>query len=620
MKNPNSRGIISPLAILFVPAGLALGAAVGALFGLLTIWNPHALLNAGALLLLAFSLGFISIWTVRLSKLRNPATSFVLALAFTCSFIGASPYAAAAIAPPPASGVHSIWSYLGERRAAGVTLIAGFVAIKGWLLITGWFLGATLVALAAAGPCLVESLRPFCPRCRSWAWKTRWRFSVPNPGESALAELRSAKSFTSLVQVQPGGVHQVRARLGAESKRLEVRLGACNCGRMAAIAASLICTNAKNEKSSDPIMADLPAPPATRLKLFEWAESIDPSMQHVRPRLAAAPPPSGEPLSLDPADGEHASYTRWSAPLGASDSYCDNEYTRELRRRLEQGEYDLVEQALRAQRHAEDLAFVAEACADWTGRPQWMDDWETARPGSHALLLVRGINSVKRAWQARGSDWVPKNYAQFQSHLHQAVEDLHAAAAAAPRDPTPWAWLIYASKGLQEEQEVIKSLLAEAHKRTPFHRPAYSMARDAFASKWGGTDARMMELARRVLGAAPAGSHVHVLVPESHLECAASAWRNDGKEAGLAYWKSPAVADELRRASEKCFRPGAHRPTMDTPRTRAFFAYALWKAGAKEHAAEHLRIIGKTTPWGPFVPNIPFMKDSVRRARKACGV
>lgn len=619
-----SRGIMALQGVLLIPLCTLVVAAGGALYGMLTAVNPHALLNIIAYPFLIFGLGCTVVGTMRLSVLRSSLVALPIGIIFTVAFLAATVYGALVVAPPPSTGAaHTFWSYLGERRQTGLTLVAGYVPIKGWLLIILWVAGGALAAFGLVIPCLAEADRPFCQNCRSWAWRTRWRFTVRNPQEGALAELQQEKNLSALLNLRPDAVRHLAAQGKTKAKRVEVKLGACNCGRMATIAANLIRINVKDEKSTDWIMADIPAPRQTREKLFQWAESIDPSMQSRRPKLGTAPAqPSGEPFDIDPqpAEGEHISKMRWTAPLGASDSYCDNSYTRELRRRLSQGDYDLVDQALRDQKHPEDFAVVAEACADWEGRPQWMEDWEIADPDSPSLLLVRGINSVKLGWQARGGDWVPKNYAQFQMHLREAMQDLHAAAAAAPDDPTSWAWMIYAAKGLQEGQDVIKSLLAEAHKRSPFHRPAYSFALDAFAGKWGGSDERMLQLARRIQSAAPAGNHVLVLIPEAHVELARTAWRENGKQAGADYWNSPAIADELRRANEKCFRKGAHRPTMDTPRTRAFFAYALWKAGATEYAAEHLKIIGKSSPWAPFSPNIPFMKDSVRKARKACGV
>ncbi len=60
--------------------------------------------------------------------------------------------------------------------------------------------------------------------------------------------------------------------------------------------------------------------------------------------------------------------------------------------------------------------------------------------------------------------------------------------------------------------------------------------------------------------------------------------------------------------------------TMMTPLVRSVFAYTLWKSGQREAAAEHLRVIGPSTPWRPFGANLPFSKHSVKRARKECGV
>lgn len=237
------------------------------------------------------------------------------------------------------------------------------------------------------------------------------------------------------------------------------------------------------------------------------------------------------------------------------------------------------------------------------------------------MLLVRGIHSVKWAWQARGGGWTPKHYGLFQSRLIEAEQDLFAAAEARPDDPTPWAWLIYAGKGRGHEKEVLLAHFKEAIRRAPLHRAAHSILCDAITPKWGGSPEKLREFATKASARAPAGSPVHAVVAEAHFELAHDRARSsEDKGAFEHYLRQPDIQAELRQANAKAFRIGDFKPGWDTPRARAWFAYTLWKADLRPEAAEHLRIIGRKSPWGPFRPNLPGMRDSVRAARRECGV
>lgn len=326
-------------------------------------------------------------------------------------------------------------------------------------------------------------------------------------------------------------------------------------------------------------------------------------------------------VPIRPESGEHVSSYRWSGSFGGGLFRVDNEYTRELRQRLLAGEFETAELAIRAQRHPDDLAFVVEACGDWAKPENWLEDWARERPRSAAMHLVRGIQYTKWAWVARGSGWVPRNYGDFIERLSMADAEFESAATASPKDPTPWAWMVQTAKGLQLGQEEVLRRVAEAARRWPGHTAAYLFAVDALSPKWGGSAEAMLAVAREAMARAKPGSNAHVAITDAHIELAMIAAR-DSKSAAAAeqYFANPHVAHEIRAANELCFRVGSHTMTMATPRSRVWFAYALWKSGSKEQAAEHLRIIGTSTPYDLFSRNLPFAKDTVKRARRDCGV
>jgi hypothetical protein len=614
-----SRGIASPFAILFVPLGLAAVGAVGAAYGAAAALSVHwAIVNPPLLIMAVVGAGWLCIQTTRLAVLRN--IWIAILLSFVAAGVAmwadaAAAYAVARLAPlgTTATTAQSAWQYLGERLDAGVSLVAGHVRVKGWLLLMCWIGAGFLLLCATMFTFTVEAGRPFCTSCRAWGWKPRWKFEMKGPSEEALARAEQSKSFSDLLMIRPAG---------SNNKKLRVRLGACNCGRLALVAADYVTISKDGESAASSLLDDHPATATTCSQLFAWAEGIDPVVVDRRPRLQldrreAAP----LEIPIRPESGEYLSSYRWNGSFGGGLFRVDNEYTRELRRRLVSGEFETAELAIRSQRHADDLAFVVEACADWTEPQGWLEDWARERPTSAAMHLVRGIQYTKWAWVARGSGWRPKDYGSFIDRLSMADEQFEAAAAAAGKDPTPWAWMVQTAKGLQLGEEEVRRRLGEATRRWPGHTAAYVLAVDALSPKWGGSAEAMLAVAREAMARAKPGSNAHVAITDAHIELAMTAAR-ESKSAAAAeqYFANPQVAHEIRAANELCFRVGSHAMTMATPRSRVWFAYALWKSGSKEQAAEHLRIIGKSTPYDLFSRNLPFAKDTVKRARRECGV
>lgn len=614
-----SKGIASPLAIIILPVGIAAMAAVGAGYGAAAALNhTWAIVNPLLLIIAVFAIGWLMVQTTRLAVLRHAGVATLIAFVAAASVFAADVLAAHAVAMRPPMGIKAsmaadAWAYCGERRANGIALAAGHVTVRGWVLVICWVIAGVLVICATQFTAVVESIRPFCPGCRTWGWKTRWRFNVKSPSEGMLQQLEQSKSIAHLFLIQPGS---------GSAKKLRVRLGACKCGRVATVAADVVKIEPGGESAADSLLEDLPPTPAICRELFAWAESISPAMAQQRPSMQLERRASAPLVTpLRPESGDYISSYRWSGAFGGGLFRADNEYTRELRQRLELGEFEAAENALRAQKHADDLAVVAEACGDWPEPPKWLEDWARERPNSAALHLVRGICFTKWAWVARGSGWKPKDFDTFIERLSMADGFFDAAAVAAPKDPTPWAWKVQTAKGLQLGEAEVRRRLAEAARRWPAHTAAYLFAVDALSPKWGGSAAAMLSVAREGLAAARPGANVCSALADAHLELA---FLPEGTPKPVKdsrdYLSNPQVMQELRRANELCFRPGAHVMTMATPRSRVWFAYVLWKAGALEPAAEHLRVIGKSTPYDLFARNLPFAKDTVKRARRECGV
>jgi hypothetical protein len=585
---------------------LAVIAACGGLYGGAAAKTPWGLTNPVAMFALCFPIAFCSIHAARLGKLRNTVVAWVYGLAGLVLFTAASMLVMQRLA----GHTGSVWEFMGQRRRDGIVLFGGF-ALKGVWVVAAWVLNGLVTLFVTTAP-YMEAQRPFCDGCKAWGWKPRWRFRLIGPSEGDLAQLRAQQSLEALTRISRGG----------DRKRvLDCALGVCRCGNVAALTVELKTQG--SEQADATLIQDLPMYPGTAQRLYQWAERLDPTMAERRPKINPLKIEDSGSGAIDLAypEGEPKTSFRWSGRQLACDCTGDNALTKALRKHIQRDGPGIIPRALSMAKNHDDLAYIAEACADWDTRPGWIERWTEAAPDSAEMHLIRGIQSVKWAWHARGGGWVPKNYAVFQDRLAEAQHHLHAAAQGRPDDPTPWAWLIYAAKGRGEEKDAVFGLFKQAIRRSPFHRQAHSFMADAITPKWGGSAGKLHEFARKASARAPAGSAVHVVLAEAHLELAADRARETEDKDGLrAYLGVPEVQRELREANAKAFQVGAFTPSMDTPRNRAMWAYTLWKAGLSSEAGEHLRLMGRSSAWGPFSPNIPFLKDSVRRARRECGV
>jgi tetratricopeptide (TPR) repeat protein len=358
--------------------------------------------------------------------------------------------------------------------------------------------------------------------------------------------------------------------------------------------------------------------PLTANSVIEWANSCPAATCDPDPGLALHDrTPFARPVRPDST--HYRSKTRWNKAMGASDSYCDNEFTTDLRARLTLGDYEAIPEALALAPDPNDRGFIYEAAADWEKRPAFLDQWERDEPDSPVRLTVEGIYWVKAAWLARGSGWNAKDVGGFFAHLESSMASLQRAVEIDPNESAAWAWRIYTAKGLQWSPDDVRALYDRAASIAPGYRQPASMHLDYLAPKWHGDTDSYLRFAREATARAPRGSTLPVLIAEAHIEMATGWGRPGATDKGPAHWSKPGVAEEVLAANRQCFT--GHTECMDSARTRVFFAYALWKCGRTTEAAEHLRIIGKSTPWGPFQAPIPILaKDTIKKARRACGV
>jgi hypothetical protein len=234
---------------------------------------------------------------------------------------------------------------------------------------------------------------------------------------------------------------------------------------------------------------------------------------------------------------------------------------------------------------------------------------------------MQGASAVHWAWRARG-----KGYAEtveedawkvFFDRLEFADACLHRAAELDPDDPTPWALMIRAARGLQLEAVAVGERFAGACQRAPQHRLAHSQMLQCLCEKWGGSHERMFHFARAASADAPCGSGLHVLLPEAHIERAIADDRSIG--AMKAYFRQPVARNDIRLAADRGCDAPRSSVRRDALRNRNCYACCLWLAGLTEQAATQFIAIG---PWASETPwcFLGDPREFFTLARNECGL
>jgi hypothetical protein len=293
--------------------------------------------------------------------------------------------------------------------------------------------------------------------------------------------------------------------------------------------------------------------------------------------------------------------------LGDADAHA-------FRAELERGEWQRLHDFLEATRDADARFFYVDTLSGVTGRPGWLDEWCAARPASAVPLLFRGSHSRHWAWQARGAGLArtveQEAWPLFHERLVAADRDLARAAELDPEDPTPHALGLWAVYGLSLGQAELLRRFGEADRRHRWHLGAYRAMSQGMASKWGGSNERLLEFAGAALREAPDGHPVHVIVPTAHLEVwryfthgltAGTPEHAAGRERQVRYFRDEAVQAEVRLAADRSIRSPGYRPCHSTPAHRNFFAMCFRLMRDYPAQLEQMDLIGPMItrmPWG----------------------
>jgi hypothetical protein len=250
--------------------------------------------------------------------------------------------------------------------------------------------------------------------------------------------------------------------------------------------------------------------------------------------------------------------------------------------------------------------YVVNLAACFKDRPEWIEQWKSARPGSSLPFLFSGTHMVDWAWLARGSGRASKvaedAWPVFYARLVDADREFARAADLYGEDPTPHAQSIRAAIGLDLGLDERRSRFAEVVRRYRWHLGAHTIMIQALARKWSGSHEEMFEFARSESEQAPVGHSVHRVIALAHMEQWLDLPReaDDGSKPRRAHFLRPEVAAEVYRAADRSIRSLAYVPSRTTPGDRNAFATCFHLMHDYHAQLQQMNLIGTqitAAPW-----------------------
>jgi len=305
-------------------------------------------------------------------------------------------------------------------------------------------------------------------------------------------------------------------------------------------------------------------------------------------------------------------------PEPIRDAFHGEEAFRREIAQLREGNWQPAATRLKQTRAADDRAYVAGMMMGAAG--PWTEDWLAAEPTRAEPWMMRGLFRIGWAWEARGSgraeDVAEDAWPEFHARLKLAEEDLQEATARDAKDALPWAYLLITGRALEVGVEELRRRYEEARKRAPEAWQVSWLMLEALTEKWSGSHELMFEFARAVSAAAPPGSALHALVAEAHLQRWLYFRMEGDREGELAYYRTPEVQEELRRAwasgpGSPTFRAGRFAPNQ-----RALFAFAFTLGGDDASARAVFDQLDRVTtePWQHIGEPMEAFKAARRQA------
>jgi hypothetical protein len=231
------------------------------------------------------------------------------------------------------------------------------------------------------------------------------------------------------------------------------------------------------------------------------------------------------------------------------------------------------------------------------GRAEWADRWVEEEPSNPLPYCVRGVNLTAWAWHARtraqAHEVSAEQFNHFFARLHPAWRDFETAMSLAPGDGSPYALALDAAKGLELGTERGLSLYRAAQERRPWQPAAHRSIIQLLAPKWSHSSTEMWDLARSVTSSAPAGSPVHAVIADAHVEMFM-----DSEDQ--SYWASSGVRAEVVDAATRSIDLAREDTSFPMVRARSSFVYCFAAVGERARAKREFEILGPVVG-GPFL-------------------
>ena len=211
-----------------------------------------------------------------------------------------------------------------------------------------------------------------------------------------------------------------------------------------------------------------------------------------------------------------------TAPTIAYDPFLGDEDVRDAATSLQNGDWIPT---MAIMRDVEDrsliMSMITTEAVDIEAFETWVDAHATGL--SLTMLAMRQMTEAWSIGRTKPGERTQEEIDEaFLAQLRVADRTVALACGKEPDFADAWAAAIPIATGLGLGVQAAAGRFERVHALQPFHRNAtISMLRAKFA-RWGGSDASMMDFARKVAGATPANSGVQSVLPLAHLEYVAA--------------------------------------------------------------------------------------------------
>lgn len=144
---------------------------------------------------------------------------------------------------------------------------------------------------------------------------------------------------------------------------------------------------------------------------------------------------------------------------------------------------------------------------DWNAHLAFIDGWVDAFPKSARARLAQGAARIQWGWYARGTGFASavteEGYKAFAERLSLAAKSLDVARKLDGSDPTVYAYLIQAGKGLGIEKARVRKIFDRGAKAGTEFYPLYQAMAEYLLPRWFGDDDDLIEFVSDVTSELP---------------------------------------------------------------------------------------------------------------------